>query len=179
MKKEISKECFKCNIIKPLVDYYKHPKTADGRFGKCKDCTKNDTKKRDEILCKDPVWVEQEQKRHRDKYHRLDYKDKRKPTTEQKRVFINRYKEKYPEKVKAKSSVKGNKEGGVENHHWSYKEEHYKDVIPLNFKDHAKAHRFLEYDQNFFMYRRRDNGQLLDAKDYHLSYILDCINNKD
>lgn len=34
------KTCFKCNIAKPLEDFYKHPRMEDGRLGKCKECTK-------------------------------------------------------------------------------------------------------------------------------------------
>ncbi len=49
---EISKVCFKCNIDKPLSEYYKHPATTDGRLGKCKSCTKDDTKKQQTELYK-------------------------------------------------------------------------------------------------------------------------------
>lgn len=38
------KTCFKCNKHKPLADFYKHPMTADGRLGKCKECTKLDVR---------------------------------------------------------------------------------------------------------------------------------------
>lgn len=41
MDKSKSKNCFKCNIEKPLTDFYKHPETTDGRLGKCKECTKD------------------------------------------------------------------------------------------------------------------------------------------
>lgn len=34
------KECVKCHKEKPIEEYYKHPKTADGHFGKCKECAK-------------------------------------------------------------------------------------------------------------------------------------------
>jgi hypothetical protein len=36
------KRCFKCGMEKPVEDFYKHPMMADGRLGKCKDCTKLD-----------------------------------------------------------------------------------------------------------------------------------------
>ncbi len=43
---EGQKECFKCRKTKTLNDFYLHPQMADGRLGKCKDCTRSDAAQR-------------------------------------------------------------------------------------------------------------------------------------
>lgn len=163
-----NKICFKCGKDKPLTEYYKHSGMQDGHLNKCKGCSKLDSKNRENKLRKDASWVNNERERGREKYYRLGYRGKYNPTPESKKRTIQRYNEKYPEKLSAKShsrhltpEVKGN-----ELHHWSYNEEHWKDVIELTPEQHARLHRYIVYDQERMMYRGLD-GVLLDSKKSH------------
>ena len=174
---EVKKICFKCHIDKPLSEYYKHKQMGDGHLNKCKDCTKNDVKEREAILIKDPIWHEKEKLRSRERYYRLGYNEKHKPSYEKKKEAKNRYKEKYPEKYKAQSTSYGLPcTKGNNLHHWSYNEEHWKDCIELNIADHALLHRYVKYDQERYMYRNLD-GILLDTKQSHID-LLESLKSK-
>lgn len=158
------KKCKDCFIEKDKSLFYKAQ-------NECKECTKNRVRKRESVLKNDPKWVEKEKDRAREKYYRLGYKDLHKPTPENKAIAIKKHRDKYPEKYFAKNAsyclstkVKGN-----HLHHWSYNQEHYKDVIELSVKEHNKLHRFIVYDQERMMYRKLD-GELLDTKEKHLAY---------
>lgn len=166
------KNCIICNKKKPLTDYYKHSQMSDGYLNKCKDCCKIQAKEREELLRKNPKWAEKERTRHRDKYHRLEYREIHKPTYEQKKVQMKRYIDKYPEKLQAKLNSQNLKVNikGNNLHHWSYNEEHYKDVIELSVKDHATIHRFTTYDQERMMYRISSNGILLDTREKSIEF---------
>lgn len=172
------KECFKCNIEKPLNEFYIHKKMADGHLNKCKDCTKKDVSKLLNYKMTNPEFIEKEKARHRGKYYRLGYKDKHKPTTEAKRIIMDRYKKKYPEKAKANNYTQNIPcDKGNNLHHWSYNQEHYKDVIELSVSEHNLIHRFLKYDKETFMYKDL-NGVLLDTRENHEKYINKVISKK-
>ena len=166
------KVCFKCGTEKPLTEFYKHKEMADGHLNKCKSCAKSDVKGKYVENVKDANFILKERKRGRQKYHRLyEGTGKAKPENNA------RYNIKFPEKYLAKlASGKIKKPfDGAEKHHWSYNEEHYKDVIWLSKRQHMKAHRFIIYDQEQMMYRRYDNNVLLDTKETHEAFIKLCI----
>ena len=168
------KNCIICGLSKPLDDYYKHPQMGDGHLNKCKDCTKEQSLKRFKKLITNPDWAKLEKERNRLKYHRLNYRGKNKPTTEQKALVQKRYQLKYPEKHKATqklNSMKMTNTPGIHRHHWSYNEQHYLDIIPLTIEQHNLAHRHMVYDQERMMYRRIDTMELLDTKEQHEKYI--------
>lgn len=173
------KTCFKCKKEKPLTEFYKHPAMGDGHLGKCKECTRLDTKKRDERRKEnEPDYWEKERRRGRNKYHRL-YEGTGKAKPENNR----RWEAKFPEKKRASSACGQLKKikpfDGAETHHWSYLQEHWKDIIWLSKKDHKKAHRFIIYDQEQKQYRRIDTMELLDDKQRHEEYIRFVIKNKE
>lgn len=161
---KFAKTCFKCNDMKPLSEYYKHKQMGDGLLGKCKSCTKDDTKKQTELNTSTPEGLEKERERHRDKYRRLGYKEQQKEWDKNKpwknsniyKGLRNKYYKDLPREF--------------ELHHWNYNDAYLKDVFILDIKDHKNLHNslFLDVEKRIFYL---EDGTYLDTKEKHREYI--------
>lgn len=159
-----TKICFKCEKEKPLDDFYKHNKMADGRLNKCKVCTKKDVDEREKRLRLNPEWVESEKVRAREKYVRLGYKEKQKEWDKKRPWSDTSECKNLNRDLKRKGVLK---EGQVA-HHWNYNL--LKDVIIIESPDHRKLHRFLTIDEGTLCFKTLE-GSVLDTKEKHLNYI--------
>ena len=122
----MQKKCFKCGEVKDLSCFYKHPRMADGRVNKCKECNRAD--------------VRENRKKKIDYYREYDKKRPSRKTNAQKIA----YKIAYPSKYKARVSL-GNavRDGKIkkptkcdiceESHYWIHG--HHDDYsFPLNVR---------------------------------------------
>lgn len=161
---KFEKECFKCGKVKPITEYYKHKKTSDGYLGKCKSCAISDAKQTTDLKTSTPEGLEKERERHRNKYHRLNYKELQKEWNKG-QSWKNTSTYKNLRKYKYKNLPRE-----FELHHWNYNDDYLEDVFILNIKDHKNLHNslFLDLEKRVFYL---DDGTYLDTKEKHEEYI--------
>ena len=171
------KKCKKC--LQEKEDLFFVPKTFC-----CKDCKslylKNYLIKKAEI---DPYFIVRNRERSRlssQEQRNINKKEKNENQKIIARVHQKNKRSKYPEKIKARHKANYTIKRNMVNsalHHWSYNQDHWEDIIELPIKEHYKLHRYIIYDQDYYMYRRVDTMELLDTKQAHLSYY-ESIKNK-
>lgn len=160
---EIRKICFRCGIEKPLSEYYKHPQMGDGYLNKCKTCTKSDSAKRETQIRSTPEGVESERERHREKYHRLGYKemqlkwDKDKPW--KKTVTYKNLSKKVLKRYPILN--------GLELHHWNYN--NLTSIFAIDKSLHKKLHQRIEFDKETLCFKIE--GVLIDSKQKHFECL--------
>ena len=150
----MNKKCFKCGIIKPLSDFYKHKKMGDGYLNKCKACTKKDV----QTYYKDTILERKNYEQIRNQKRR-EYLKKREPASKEQRLNAERrYREKYKIKYCAKIILNNAIRDGkikkglcqicscknVHGHHYDYTKP--LDVIWLCDIHHKKVHWWLRWN---------------------------------
>jgi hypothetical protein len=150
------KRCFKCGIVKPLDEFYKHQRMSDGHLNKCKECTKKDSSKRYNSLIDNDSFLEKERIRRREKYIRLGMKKNNN------KIICT------PKRYKSYN--------GKVHHHWSYLHEHRGDCFLLDISCHSYIHKYIERTKDGVYWCF--NGKILDSKDKHQDTIIKILTNR-
>ena len=107
----MEKKCFKCGILKPLNEFYKHKAMKDGHLNKCIDCTVNDSKKhREENLEKVKLYDRKRGQTEKRKQLNKEYKSTMKINDPKKwndmcKKHIKNYRSKHRQKYLAVSKL--------------------------------------------------------------------------
>jgi hypothetical protein len=159
---EDTKICFRCGKEKPLFDFYKHGQMADGHLNKCKDCTREDAKKRHYEKYKDEAFVVSERARSVERYHRLGYRDISRAQRKKKPYITSAYKA-LRKKLNQRGIIIDTNE---EIHHWNYN--YVYQVIIIKKSDHRRLHTKITLDKDSLVFIDNDSGNVIDSIEKHL-----------
>ena len=153
------KRCFCCGRILPIDSFYKHQRMSDGHLNKCKDCVKKSVRERTEKLMENPEYIERERERGREKYKRLNYRERNyelRKAKQERFVGLRTARRRFPDISKE-----------LELHHWNYNRPKSLIALPrrLHHKLHAKIQ--LNIDEGVYYYM----GKKLSTIDEHLAVI--------
>lgn len=148
--------CKKCKLEKGR-EFYSMDRT-------CKDCRKEIIRMRHHQNSTDPVWVESERTRHREKYHRLGYKEKQ----------LEWDKEKVWKKTSDYKNLNRDFKipKGVHAHHWNYANDKLKDFVLMDINEHKTFHQLIELDIEKRIFKIIETGEYLDTRSKHLNFML-------
>lgn len=155
-----NKKCRKCGIIKPISEFYTHPKMLDGHLNVCKDCVKKTERERYNKNTEKEGFYEKERIRGREKYRRL-YAGK---------TISHIHKEN--SNTRRRFASRGIDISGKELHHWNYNEKDA--VFLLTPRQHKKVHKYLTFDESTNLFRIE--GKLIDTMEKHREVLMKILN---
>lgn len=154
----ITKQCYKCKRIKPIVEFYKQKSQKDGFKSHCKICSETWTiqyRKTEKGMKAVRFTMRKYRKSEKGKAYQKQYyqTEKRKEVS---RLANKKYRQNNPEKIQAQNAVQyAMKIGNLlcarnfqcfcgkqaqHYHHSSYAPEHWLDVIAVCIPCHRKVH---------------------------------------
>lgn len=152
------KVCKQCGLEKPYSDFYKRENNKTDCV--CKDCRKENVRKRYFEKIQDPAYVEKERKRGREKYARLGYSSKKSNACKEKEKT-------YTSLRNARRDFNISLSSDIELHHWNYNLTD--SIIALDRRLHHRLHTSisLNIDEGIYYY----GSEKLDTIEKHMNVV--------
>lgn len=153
----VTKICKKCGIEKPITEFDKAVSCSDGHRCVCKACRKLEAQKRLFIHKKDPLWIEEQREKGRQKYRKYvnagTYKQSKTPSDSNINIALQK---------------RGFNMDGKQAHHWNYNQ--MKSVFIMSTQAHKILHKHISINYNDkFSYT--ENGKRIETKEFAENYF--------